>query len=152
MEPPPNPNYADIFTGTRQDSGNPLDFVKLMRNFYDSQGINTPKVVVFSDSLNVDRCIEYMHATQAAKLTPSFGVGTYFTNDFVRKTTGTKSVPLNIVIKLSEAAGRPCVKISDNIGKNMGDSQLVARVKRDLGYQEKSWDGVDEKTRWGKAN
>lgn len=148
-EPPPNPTYAEIFTGTRQDSGDPKDFIKLMRSFYTSQKIEAAKVIVFSDSLNVDKCIEYKQATEDVGLTPSFGVGTFFTNDFVHQSSGNKSVPLNIVIKISEANGRPCVKISDNIGKNTGDSELVARVKEELGYHEKSWEGGDERTRWG---
>jgi len=151
-EPPPNPMYAAIFTGTRQDSGSPTEFVKLMKNFYEQQGIKDRKTIVFSDSLNVEKCIEYKQITDEAGLTPSFGVGTFFTNDFVRKTSGNKSVPLNIVIKLSEAEGRPAVKISDNLGKNTGDSHEVARVKRELGYVEKNWEGGDESSRWGKEN
>jgi len=150
-EPPPNPTYAQIFTGTRQDSGSPLEFVKLIKRFYDSQGITDKKTVVFSDSLNVDRCIEYKNHTEEVGLTPSFGVGTFFTNDFINTSTGKKSVPLNIVIKLSEAAGRPAVKISDNLGKNTGDSREVARVKEELGYVEKDWAGGDERSRWGKS-
>ena len=60
------------------------------------------------------------------------------------------------MIKLSSAAGRPAVKISDNIGKNTGDKKTVKEVKRELGYIEKTWwneeksgEMGDEKNRWG---
>jgi nicotinate phosphoribosyltransferase len=71
------------------------------------------------------------------------------TDDFVEETTGKKSVPLNIVIKIASASGRHAVKISDNVGKNTGDKATVEDVKRRLGYTEKAWAGGDEKTRWG---
>lgn len=106
-----NKTYAQVFTGVRQDSGDPTTFVKVMRKFYDEQGIKDRKVIVFSDSLNIDRCLEYKKASEDAGFQPTFGVGTYLTNDFIHKSTGKKSVPLNIVIKLSSAAGRPAVKI-----------------------------------------
>lgn len=147
----PNPSYAEVWTGVRQDSGDPNDFIKRMRAFYDSQGITQPKTIVFSDALNVERCIEYLSATKAVGLSPSFGVGTFFTNDFLTKSSGEKSVPLNIVIKLDSAAGRPCIKISDNLGKNMGPQDLVASTKKELGYEEKFWEGGDETKRWGAA-
>lgn len=56
---------------------------------------------------------------------------------------------MNIVIKIASAQGRHAVKISDNIGKNTGDQATVDEVKQRLGYQEKSWVGGDERTRWG---
>lgn len=71
-------------------------------------------------------------------------------DDFVHESTGKNSVPLNIVIKLSSAAGRPAVKISDNVGKNTGDAETVEEVKHRLGYVEKDWEGGDETSRWGK--
>ncbi|KAF2436946.1 nicotinate phosphoribosyltransferase [Tothia fuscella] len=142
--------YAQVFTGVRQDSGDPIGFAKNMREFYDEQGITEKKACVFSDSLNVDLCLEYKKAAEELGLAPSFGVGTFFTNDYKHISTGEKSVPLNIVIKISSANGRPAVKISDNIGKNTGDKATVAEVKRRLGYTEKEWEGGDESTRWGK--
>ncbi|KAJ8129981.1 hypothetical protein O1611_g3649 [Lasiodiplodia mahajangana] len=141
--------YAQIFTGVRQDSGDPANFVKIMRDFYDSQGIKDKKTIVFSDSLDIEKCIEYKRVSDEQGFQSSFGVGTYLTNDFTQLTTGKKSVPLNIVIKLSSAAGNPAVKISDNIGKNTGDSAKVAEVKKALGYVEKAWEGGDETKRWG---
>ena len=67
----------------------------------------------------------------------------------MEESTGKKSIPLNIVIKIASASGRHAVKISDNIGKNTGDKATVDEVKQRLGYTEKSWSGGDEKTRWG---
>lgn len=70
-------------------------------------------------------------------------------DDYRTLSKGEKSKPLNIVIKISSAGGRPAVKISDNVGKNTGDSDEVKRVKRELGYTEKGWEGGDEENRWG---
>lgn len=146
----PNKTYAEVFTGVRQDSGDPKEFVKLMRDFYDGVGIQDKKVIVFSDSLNIERCLEYKKVSEEAGFQPTFGVGTFFTNDFIHTKTGTKSTPLNIVIKLSSAAGKPAIKISDNIGKNTGDKATVDQVKRELGYVEHEWKEGDESARWGK--
>jgi nicotinate phosphoribosyltransferase len=151
----PPKSYAEIFAGVRQDSGDPVEFVTTMRNFYDSQGITDKKTIVFSDSLDVEKCLEYKEAAEKQGFNTSFGVGTFLTNDFVHRSEalkGKKSVPLNIVIKISNANGRPAVKISDNIGKNTGDKEEVKRVKVELGYQEKEWEEGDEMFRWGGKN
>jgi nicotinate phosphoribosyltransferase len=140
-------SYAQIFGGIRQDSGDPKDYIKLARDFYDSVGIKDKKSIVFSDALNTEKCIEYKALAEDNGFSPSFGVGTFFTNDFTNS-KGDKSVPLNIVIKLSHCGGRPAIKISDNIGKNMGDKATVQDVKRRLGYEEKGWKEGDEKHRW----
>ncbi|KAI0169898.1 nicotinate phosphoribosyltransferase [Hypoxylon sp. FL1284] len=145
-------SYAEVYAGVRQDSGDPATFVSTMREFYESQGVKDKKMIVFSDSLNIEKCIEYKRISEEQGFLPTFGVGTFLTNDFVQLSTGKKSVPMNIVIKLSSAAGNPAIKISDNIGKNTGDSAKVAEVKQLLGYVEKEWADGDETSRWGKAD
>lgn len=103
--------YAELFTGVRQDSGDPSQYSKQMADYYKQQGITDKKVIVFSDSLNIERCLEYKTVAEDLGFQPTFGVGTFLTNDFTHLKTGTKSVPLNIVIKLSSAAGRQAIKI-----------------------------------------
>ena len=76
----PPRSYAQTFTGVRQDSGNPLEFIKVMRDFYDSEGITDKKTIVFSDSLNIERCLEYMHVAEEAGFNPTFGIGTFLTS------------------------------------------------------------------------
>ncbi|KOS21530.1 putative nicotinate phosphoribosyltransferase [Escovopsis weberi] len=138
--------YAEMFAGVRQDSGDPTEYVKLMKEYYDGQHIREKKVIVFSDSLNIDSCLEYKKLSEQYGFTPSFGVGTFLTNDFVHLKTGAKSTPLNIVIKLSSASGRSAVKIR----QNTGDKETVERVKRELGYVERQWEKGDETARWGR--
>ncbi len=143
--------YAQVFTGVRQDSGDPLEYLELMSTFYKSQGITDKKMIVYSDSLNTGKCIQYRKATEEAGLTASFGIGTFFTNDFRQASKPEeKSVPLNIVIKLSSANGHPAVKLSDNVGKNMGDQQEVGKVKKVVEYEEREWKEGDEAHRWDK--
>jgi nicotinate phosphoribosyltransferase len=71
--------YAEVFNGVRQDSGDPIEFVKLVSRFYDDQGIKK-KTVVFSDSLDVEKCLHYKAVSEEHGLVPSFGVGTFLTS------------------------------------------------------------------------
>ena len=142
----PQPSYAEVFTGIRQDSGDPKQYIKQASDFYDAHGFKK-QAIVFSDALNVDRCIEYRELALSHGFTPSFGIGTFFTNDFTLKSDpSTKSKPLNIVIKLSKASGSPAIKLSDDIGKNTGHEKKVEEVKLRLGYTDRSW--ISETQRW----
>lgn len=76
-------SYAQIFQGVRQDSGNPMEYIKIMRDFYNSEGITEKKTIVFSDSLDIEHCVEYMHAAEEAGFAPTFGVGTFLTSEFM---------------------------------------------------------------------
>lgn len=114
--------YAELFTGVRQDSGDPIQFAELAINHYKSLGIDPlTKTIVFSDSLNVDKAIEidkFCHN----KIKTSFGIGTNFSND-----VGVK--PLNMVIKLDSAEFNEkyisTVKISDSHGKYTGNEEMI---------------------------
>ena len=72
--------YAEIFNGVRQDSGDPKEFIQLMQQFYKDEGILDQKTIVFSDSLNLELCLEYKAAAEAAGFIPTFGVGTFLTS------------------------------------------------------------------------
>jgi nicotinate phosphoribosyltransferase len=54
----------------------------MVRDFYDKEGIKEKKTVVFSDSLNIEHCLEYKTIAEEAGFTPVFGVGTFFTSEF----------------------------------------------------------------------
>ena len=73
-------SYAQVFAGVRQDSGDPLAFIKIMRDFYDGSGIKEKKAIVFSDSLNIELCLELQQAAEDANFFPIFGIGTFFTS------------------------------------------------------------------------
>ena len=73
--------YAEVFAGIRQDSGDPSYFVQMAREFYDKQGIKDKKTIVFSDSLNIDLCLEYKTIAEEAGFRPVFGVGTFLTSE-----------------------------------------------------------------------
>lgn len=129
-----DPARARRWRGLRQDSGSPEEYTRRAKEVYDQLGIDSrTKVIIYSDGLDVGRCLEIRKVAEDIGFIPAFGIGTSLTNDFVRKSDGKKSRPLNMVIKLSSINGVPCVKISDEITKNTGDAEAVQEVKELLG-------------------
>ena len=121
-------DFARMFKGLRVDSGDNRKELELIIGKYRSLGIDPrTKQVVFSNGLNVDDAIGIQqYAT--GKCQPSFGIGTYFTNDF----PGVK--PKNIVIKLVAVKiteswpfySRTC-KLSNDKDKYTGDDDVIRR-------------------------
>lgn len=132
-----DPERARRWAGLRQDSGDPFTFGPRVKEVYESLGINPrDKLIIYSDSLNVEKAVRLRK--QASELglekglyntiscisnaynhSVSFGIGTFFTNDFNTVSSGgtKRSKALNMVIKLSSVDGHPCIKISDDLTK-----------------------------------
>jgi nicotinate phosphoribosyltransferase len=102
----------------RHDSGDPIKFIETAKKAFLAIGSDpSTKVLVFSDGLDVERCLELKRRTDETNMLSSFGIGTFLTNDFKHvehpilqattpgegdiQSTLEKSKPLNMVIKLS---------------------------------------------------
>lgn len=114
---------AKLFDGVRHDSGDPCLFAEKVINHYKKLRIDpTTKVIVFSDGLNVVEACRINNYCKG-KIKCSFGIGTYFSNDF----EGSKA--MNMVIKLRECNGIPVIKLSDDPGKATGDKDALRVAK-----------------------
>lgn len=116
--------------GVRQDSGDARMFVRHALDVYRRIGVDPgEKLVIFSDGLNVPKCLALQAYAQEAGIRAGFGVGTNLTNDFDKASRPTeKSRALNMVLKLDSINGHPTVKISDELTKNTGDADEIAYV------------------------
>lgn len=126
-----NSKFAKLFDGVRHDSGDPLTFFQMIVEHYEKLRIDpTTKSIIFSDSLDSIEKIRTIHEACAGKIRDRYGIGTWLTNDCGPK-------PLNMVIKLSACKfdGQDwvnTVKLSDNVGKNTGDTYTVDLCKKTL--------------------
>ncbi|KAH8994801.1 nicotinate phosphoribosyltransferase [Lactarius akahatsu] len=114
------------------DSGDPFAFAPQAKEVYERLGINHREMtIIYSDSLDLDKALALRKQCEEIGLIPTFGIGTFFTNDFksVSSQGKEKSRALNMVIKLASANGLPCIKISDDLMKNTGDRETVSRIK-----------------------
>ena len=114
---------AMTFCGLRIDSGVEEEQVDLIVEKYKQLGIDPmTKQAVFSNGLDIDRAIE-IHRYCQDKITDSYGIGTYLTCDV------TDCLPMNTVVKLvrgritESREWHPCVKLSCDKGKTLGDPQ-----------------------------
>ena len=107
-----DPYFGKLYDGLRHDSGSPFEWGEKALAMYQQMGIDAKsKTLVFSDGLSFQQMVDiYRYFVARSKV--SFGIGTNLTNDVGH-------VPLNIVIKLVAANGRPVAKISDEPGKSM---------------------------------
>ena len=112
--------FAKLFDGVRQDSGDEYKIGNEVIQRYKELGIDpTTKTIVFSNALDFNKYLD-IHNYFAGRIRISAGIGTNLTND-------TEFKPANIVMKLSKCRinsnqeWKNCIKISDDLGKHLGD-------------------------------
>jgi nicotinate phosphoribosyltransferase len=124
--------FAKLFDGVRQDSGDEYKIGNEVITRYKELGIDpTTKTIVFSNALNFNKYLD-IHNYFNGRIRVSAGIGTNITND-------TGFTPANIVMKLSKCRinknqeWRNCIKISDDLGKHLGDNKEFEIAKYQLG-------------------
>lgn len=133
------PDWVADWTGFRPDSAPPIEGGEKIVRWWQEKGRDPrKKLLIFSDGLDVDAIVDtYRHFEGRVRM--SFGWGTNLTNDFAgcapSEIAGLK--PISIVCKVTEANGRPAVKLSDNPEKATGDAAEVERYLKFFGEEDR---------------
>ncbi|MGH6782804.1 MAG: nicotinate phosphoribosyltransferase [Sphingomonadaceae bacterium] len=132
------PAWVADWTGFRPDSAPPIEGGEKIIAWWKKMARDPrEKLLIFSDGLDVETIIEtYRHFEGRVRM--SFGWGTNLTNDFADcAPTEIKGLnPISIVCKVSDADGRPAVKLSDNPRKATGDAAEVQRYLKFFGSED----------------
>lgn len=133
---------AKLFDGVRQDSGDEYEFIEKTVNFYITKGIDPKsKTIVFSNALDFPKAIDINNHCKD-KIKASFGIGTNLTCD-VYSEKYNKYPYENEVMKMSDCrmnSNQPwqkTIKLSDDIGKHMGDPYEIKCAEYELGLINK---------------
>jgi nicotinate phosphoribosyltransferase len=133
------PDWVAGWTGFRPDSAPPIEGGERIIAWWKSKGKDPrDKLLVFSDALDVDTIEEtYRHFRGRVRM--SFGWGTNLTNDFddCSPLPNEKLAAISLVCKVSEANGRPAVKLADNPNKGVGDAREIERYLRVFGNADR---------------
>ena len=129
---------ALLLQGFRQDSGDEDDVAWKIINRLKKFGIDPKtKTIVFSNALDFPYAVD-LYKKFSDKVNVSFGIGTNLTCDM--GVSGFK--PSNVVMKLMRCRmsekdpWEECVKLSDDLGKTMGDKEQVEIAKKQLHLNE----------------
>lgn len=133
------PGWVADWTGFRPDSAPPIEGGERIIEFWRKHGKDPrDKLLIFSDGLDVET-IEKTYHHFDGKVRMAFGWGTNLTNDFKdcapREVNGLKAI--SVVCKVSQANGRPAVKLSDNPEKATGDPAEIKRYLDVFGAQNR---------------
>lgn len=135
---------AEGWRGYRPDSKPPVEAGEELIAWLAARGVDPrEKFVLFSDGLDVaipgealnGADIAEIHGHFAGRIGLAYGWGTNATNDFRGCDPRDEALydPLSLVCKVTQAGGRPAVKLSDNYEKATGPVDEVARYRRVFG-------------------
>ena len=125
--------YATLFSGVRNDSGDPFEWGDHWIAHYKKLGIDPQnKTLLFSNSIDSLELWNKLATHFAGRAKPAFGIGTFWTGPQTIK-------PLNIVAKVVQVNGLDVAKLSDDEGKTMSrNEEYVQYLKRTLDWRLKS--------------
>lgn len=134
------PAWVADWTGFRPDSAPPIaggEQIIAWWQAHDRDPRN--KLLIFSDGMDV-ASIEATYRHFDGRVRTSFGWGTNLTNDFrgCDPDGGERLAPISLVCKVTNADGRPAVKLSDNPAKATGDATEIARYLRVFGEEARA--------------
>lgn len=133
------PDWVADWTGFRPDSAPEIEGGEKIISWWKSRGKDPrDKLLIFSDGLDVD-AIEGAYRHFEGRVRMAFGWGTNLTNDFAgcSPIPNSRLEPISLVCKVSEANGRPAVKLSDNPEKATGDAEEVKRYVKIFGDEDR---------------
>lgn len=123
-----------LFDGVRQDSGDEQDFISRTIYMYRQHNIDpATKTIIFSNALDFDKYKDIASSCEGM-IKCAAGIGTNLTND-------TDFEKPNIVMKLTSCNNiegqvyskwKPCIKVSDDSGKEMGPKDEIERCRKEI--------------------
>lgn len=122
--------YATLFSGVRNDSGDPFTWGENWIKHYESLGIDPKtKTLLFSNAISSLELWDKLCRHFEGRAKPAFGIGTWW--------SGPQTIPpLNIVAKVVLVNGMDVAKLSDDPGKTMSrSSAYVDYLKRTLDWR-----------------
>ena len=131
------PEWVADWSGFRIDSKEPIEGGEEIISWWKKMGRDPKeKLIIFSDGLDIET-IESTYHHFDGKVRTSFGWGTNLTNDF-RDCAPYRNDDLkafSVVCKVTQADGKPTVKLSDNLAKATGPQEELDRYLRVFGRE-----------------
>lgn len=123
------PEWVADWKGFRIDSKEPIEGGEEIISWWEKMGRDPKdKLIIFSDGLDIET-IESTYHHFEGRVRTSFGWGTNLTNDFrdCAPYNNDNLRAFSVVCKVTQANGKPTVKLSDNLAKATGPKSEVER-------------------------